>query len=120
MGSSRCSVWQAVVVSATQNRDAAVAKITPAGDDADLRILDLAGPGFAAQLPHRLDHMRNAQHMRLRQQPAVGVDRQASTKLDAAVIDEGADIAAVEETRCFDLMNHFAGKKVINLFEVDL
>src|ERR1700741_3601851 len=49
-----------------QNREAAVAEVTPSGDEAKVRIIDLALAGFAAQLPRRLDDMIGAPDVRFR------------------------------------------------------
>src|SRR5262249_7869233 len=67
---------------------------------ADLGVPHLAGPGFAAQLAHHLDHLGcagGADRMALGEQSARRVDRDLAVDLRRAAVEEGAGLAARAE-----------------------
>ena len=76
--------------------------------------------GLAAQLAHRLDDVVHAEHVRLREQPAVGVDGQAPPSSMRAVRDERAALAARAEAGLLELLQHLEREAVVDLGEVDV
>jgi hypothetical protein len=91
-----------------ENRDAAVAEVTPARHHANLRAVDLALAGFSAQLADGLDDVVHAEHVRLGQQTTVSVDRQLPAQLDAPAGDEGAFPNAGSAIALIDRIIHHA------------
>ncbi len=64
------------------------------------RVVDLAGPGRAAQLAGQLDHLpqrRRAERLALRQQAAARVDGQPAAEPGVTVVDEAALLAGLAE-----------------------
>src|SRR5262245_49139042 len=99
-----CGLRASVLIgSAPQHGERAVAEVAPAGHRDALRILDLPRAAVAAQLLHRLDHVIDAGDVRLGEKAAVGVDRERAAELDAAVLDEVADLAARAEAGLLEL-----------------
>src|SRR5262245_62148017 len=99
-----------VMASAPQYRERAVAEVAPAGHGDAPRVRDLPRAAVAAQLLHRLEHVIDAGDVRFRQQSAMGVDRQLAAELDAAVLDEIADLAAGAEARLLELEQRHVGE----------
>ena len=58
---------------------------------------------LAPKLPHGLDHVVHRDDMRLRQQPAVGVDRQRAAQADTPTFDELGCLTTVAEAELFEL-----------------
>src|SRR5437868_1896675 len=83
--------------SSAQDGNGAIAHVAIAGNETDLGLLDLCLAGLASELADKLDDVVHAGHVRLGQQPAVRVDRQAAAKPDVAVLNERPAFALAAE-----------------------
>ena len=86
----------------------------------DLAVGHLRGRG-AAQLLHALDDVRDAEHVRVRQQPAVRVERQlARVVVQRVALDERAGLALRAEAHVLDLHEAHDGERVVDGEHVDV
>ena len=82
--------------------------------------LTCALPAVPLQLPHQLDDVVHARHVRLGQQAAVRVDRQLAAEPDGAALDEGAALALLAEAEILQLAHHDVGEAIVDLGDVDV
>src|SRR6185295_20172258 len=98
-GSGRGFAVASVAIASASPHDGqgSVAHVAVPGDEADLRVRDLRRAAFTPQLPHELDDVVQARHVRLGQEPAVGVDRETAAQRDRSTLDERAALALAAE-----------------------
>jgi len=77
VGSGRGFAAASVGIASASPHDGhrSVAHVAIPGDEADLGVRDLRRSALAAKLPHELDDVVQARHVRLGQESAVRVDR---------------------------------------------
>src|SRR5690606_28211174 len=73
---SGTGIWSRSNTLSSQDGEASVAKLSPAGHGDEPGVFDLSRATLATQLAHGLDDVIEAGLVRLRQHPAMGVDRQ--------------------------------------------
>ncbi len=91
-----------------------------AGHEGDLGAVDLGVAAVAAKLAHRLDDVVAADEVRLGQQAAVGVDRQAPARRDGAGRGDLGPGALLGEPEVLELQEHRDGEAVVDLGNVDV
>ncbi len=90
---------------------------------ASLGVFDLARAAFAAQLAYRLgdrEHRTGMARMAMREQTAVGVDREFAAEFDAAALDEAPAFALGAEAEVLEFNNNDRGEAVVKFGDVDI
>src|SRR3546814_6816490 len=120
---TRCALVTGVQTCAlpiSENGNASIAKVTPAGHKTSLGSQHLALAAVVTKLAHCLDHVVESPDMRLTEKAAMGVDRIAATQLNLAIGYEFGLCSRFAIPYRFQLKQNDIGKAVVDIQEINV